>query len=220
MAKRRSKPKSDKSAGRQSRKGKAQDTADSTSAAADQNGASEANGGETTGGYFRRLFTEHPKWLTASTNADIVQRWLADNPGVTEMPKNIKNNLANVKSVLRSKLRKKPGRKPRAEQAESAGDQETRRSSGSQSLEMIEEQIDECLTLAKTLDRDGLEEVIRLLRRARNEVVWKMGQYRTASQPFDPGNDSGSDLRPKPERVQRLGRDVPQCMYTVVAPEA
>jgi hypothetical protein len=30
--------------------------------------------------------------------------------------------------------------------------------------------------LAKHLDREGLGEVIRLLRRARNEVVWKMGQ--------------------------------------------
>jgi hypothetical protein len=43
-------------------------------------------------------------------------------------------------------------------------------------LEVLEEQIDECLLAARTLDRQGLESVINLLRRARNEVVWKMGQ--------------------------------------------
>ena len=43
-------------------------------------------------------------------------------------------------------------------------------------FESLEEQIDECLTLAKNLDREGLSSVINLLRRARNEVVWKMGE--------------------------------------------
>ena len=178
MAKRRGKTKTDKSAGKQSRKGKAEDTTDSTSISAEQNGASEAKG-EPTGGYFRRLFTENPKWLTASSNADVIQRWLADNLDVTEMPKNIKNNMANVKSLLRRKLHKKPGRKPRAEQAESASGQATRRSPGSQSLEMIEEQIDECLTLAKTLDREGLGEVIRLLRRPGMKLFGSWGSKMT-----------------------------------------
>ena len=43
-------------------------------------------------------------------------------------------------------------------------------------LEMLEEQIDDCLTVAKNLDRTGLEEVIHHLRRARNKVVWKLGE--------------------------------------------
>ena len=41
-------------------------------------------------------------------------------------------------------------------------------------LEQLEENIDECLTFAKNLDRTGLESVIHNLRRARNEVVWKL----------------------------------------------
>ena len=48
--------------------------------------------------------------------------------------------------------------------------------SGVRGLESLEEQIDECLTLAKNLDREGLSSVINLLRRARNEVVWKIGE--------------------------------------------
>ena len=43
-----------------------------------------------------------------------------------------------------------------------------------QGLEALEEQIDECLTMARNLDREELESVIHLLRRARNEIVWKL----------------------------------------------
>jgi ABC-type phosphate transport system substrate-binding protein len=43
-------------------------------------------------------------------------------------------------------------------------------------LETPEERIDDCLTAARHLDKDGLEDVIRLLRKARNAVVWKIGQ--------------------------------------------
>jgi hypothetical protein len=47
---------------------------------------------------------------------------------------------------------------------------------GDGELQPLEEQIDDCLSLAKHLDREGLAHVIQLLRRARNEVVWKLGQ--------------------------------------------
>jgi hypothetical protein len=43
-------------------------------------------------------------------------------------------------------------------------------------LEVLEEQIDDCLSFAKRLDKDGLADVIGLLRRARNGVVWMAGQ--------------------------------------------
>jgi len=43
-------------------------------------------------------------------------------------------------------------------------------------LASLEENIDNCLDQARSLDRDGLEGIIKLLRRARNEVVWKLGE--------------------------------------------
>jgi len=43
-------------------------------------------------------------------------------------------------------------------------------------FEKLEEQIDDCLTAARSLDREVLHNVIGLLRKARNEVVWKLGQ--------------------------------------------
>jgi hypothetical protein len=41
---------------------------------------------------------------------------------------------------------------------------------------MLEDHIDECLMLAKRLDREGLDDVIKHLRRARNIVVVKLGE--------------------------------------------
>jgi hypothetical protein len=43
-------------------------------------------------------------------------------------------------------------------------------------LETLEEKIDDCLTMARALGGEGLDEVISHLRRARRLVVWQMGQ--------------------------------------------
>ena len=50
------------------------------------------------------------------------------------------------------------------------------RRSSQHELEILELQIDECLDLAKSLDREGLQDVILLLRRSRNEVIWKLAE--------------------------------------------
>jgi hypothetical protein len=47
---------------------------------------------------------------------------------------------------------------------------------GSSKLDQLELQIDDCLILARQMDQEGLHDVIGLLRKARNEVVWKIGQ--------------------------------------------
>lgn len=119
----------------------------------------------TVSGYFRQLFTDNPGLLSETTNAAILARYRADH-GVADdadLPDSIKNNLANMKSVMRKKLRQGGGRT------------KTSRVSAS-GLEQLEELIDECLTLARAADREGLREVIEKLRHARNEVVWKLGQ--------------------------------------------
>src|ERR1700747_2060583 len=77
-------------------------------------------GGETTAGYFRKVFQENPKLLTERSNKKLLQRWLADHPGETTVPKKVKANLANLKSVLRSKKRSKVA--ARAQQAQPAGE--------------------------------------------------------------------------------------------------
>jgi hypothetical protein len=138
-------------------------------------GRKASQGGETVAGYFRKIFNENPKLLKGRSNEELLKRWLADHPGLTEVPQTVKYNLANVKSVLRKKLRKRGGR-PKADQTGAVAAVVTVPKVAARGLEALEEQIDDCLSSAKRLDREGLADVIGLLRRARNVVVWKAGQ--------------------------------------------
>src|SRR6267378_557742 len=124
-------------------------------------------------GYFRRIYKENPKLLKVRSNEEVFRRWLADHPENTEVPDKIKNGLANLKSILRSKKKKKSKAKAEAKAAASNAP-----SNGvhplhisAAKLEGLEQQIDDCLALAKSLDREGLENVIHSLRRARNEII-------------------------------------------------
>jgi hypothetical protein len=138
-------------------------------------GGNASGGEETVSGYFRRIFEENPKLLQSRSNEDLLSRWLADHPGEKEVPLRVKQGLSNVKSVLRKRGRRR-GRRTAASQDHTGEAAATPPRRPSRGLEHLEEQIDECLTAAKLLDREGLDHVIRLLRQARNEVVWKLGQ--------------------------------------------
>ena len=130
-------------------------------------------------GYFKAIFKENPGLVKSTSNEDIFARWLKDHPGEKEVPDRVKGILFNVKSKLRTKLRAKRGR-PRKEtqptvEGQPAEIAPTRRLP-TRGLESLEERIDDCLTLARGLDREGLEAVIGLLRKARHGVVVKQGQ--------------------------------------------
>jgi hypothetical protein len=142
------------------------------------NGAAQS---ESTAAYFRRIFKENPSLLKERSNEMLLTRWLTDHGDHTEVPQTIKNNLSNLKSVLRSKKRKKVARRAAEEvQPYAAPNQPAmavaRKATGTTKLDELELQIDECLILAKHVDRQGLETVIHHLRLARNQVVWKIGQ--------------------------------------------
>jgi hypothetical protein len=130
------------------------------------------NGAENISGYFRAIFKENPTLLKSRSNDELLKRWMSDHPKEKEVPARVKQGLANVKSVLRSKRRGKK-RKADSEQGAVAVLEKPQRSPR---LETLEERIDDALTMARNLDREALESVIAALRRARNEVVWKMGQ--------------------------------------------
>jgi hypothetical protein len=131
---------------------------------------------ETPSGYFRRILNENRRLLSGRNNQVLLDRWLADHPGHNDIPKNVRAILSNVKSVMRSKRR---GRR-KAAGAEETGAPATATlglpKMKSHRLDRLEEQIDDVLALAKSMAGEGLENIIKLLRRARNEVVWKMGQ--------------------------------------------
>ena len=133
--------------------------------------------GETVSGYFRKVFAEDPGLLDSRSNDELLQRWLKDHPGETEVPKNVKVGLQNVKSVLRSKSRRR--RKAKAASATgttAAASLPPGAGVKRNKLEALEERIDDSLMFARGVDEEGLKDVISHLRRARNEVVWKMGQ--------------------------------------------
>lgn len=138
--------------------------------------ASEGRKG-TTAAYFRGIFRKQPGLLNERSNKVLLKRWLLDHPGETEVPKSVKANLANLKSVLRSKKRDKiAARKQAALPPEGKQTKVKKVPTGKQPLEQLEFQIDEAMILAKAIDRDTLESVINHLRSARNEVVWKLGK--------------------------------------------
>ena len=133
-------------------------------------------------GYFRTVFADRPDWLGEKSNDAILARYREDHgmaPGA-EIDKNIKANLANLKSVLRGK-RKLRKRRKQAESANgtTAAVSSVRLASSPRSLkelDQLEYYIDEALALAKHLDREGLDDIVRLLRAARNRVIIRIGQ--------------------------------------------
>jgi hypothetical protein len=129
---------------------------------------------DTISGYFRRLFEENPQWLNARSNQEVLDRWLKDNPAAKAITEQVRQNLSNIKSILRirKKLRKKESLPVEVAVVPRKGG---RRLEALEALEALEERIDGCMDLARDLDREGLAGVISLLRRARNEVVWRMG---------------------------------------------
>jgi hypothetical protein len=133
--------------------------------------------GGSVSGYFKAIFKENPSLLKSTSNEDIFARWLKDHPGEKEVPDRVKGILFNVKSKLRKQGAKK-GR-PRKEAQPTVDGQPAAapvRRPAARGLDSLEERIDDCLTLARSLDREGLEAVIHLLRRARNGVVVQQGR--------------------------------------------
>ena len=139
-----------------------------------------SSNGETTSGYFRRIFREDRTLLKQGTNAAVLERWLQDHPGHKAVPDNIKATLHNLKSVLRRKRKQRRAEKAQAPPAAvvsvalaAPGPAAARRAGAA--LGRLEEEIDACLGVAREMDHEGLAEVIDRLRAARNAVVRMAG---------------------------------------------
>jgi hypothetical protein len=129
--------------------------------------------------WFRQVFTEQPKLLKIRSNDQVLKMWAAAHPEFKTIPDNVKTGLANVKSVMRSKSRKR-GRPSKSDVAAALAAapklsvMETE-NAAEKGLEKLEIRIDECIADARNLQVKGLDDIINALRRARREVVWKLG---------------------------------------------
>ncbi len=106
----------------------------------------------------------------------MLNRWLADHPGLTEVPRSVKVGLQNIKSVLRSKKRGRQRQAALTAAAPSAPAEVQKPKTKPNALELLEGQIDDCIHAATRLEREALQEVVAFLRRARNAVVWQLGE--------------------------------------------
>jgi len=133
--------------------------------------------GESRSSIFTRYFTKQPDLLRVSGFDAIADLYKSEFSGrdFTDKDRQI---AANIKSKLRRKY--KIGRRRRRGRPAGATAGATvaapRAARANSSLAMLEDHIDESLMLAKRLDREGLDDVIKHLRRARNLVVVKMGE--------------------------------------------
>jgi hypothetical protein len=129
--------------------------------------------------YFRAIFKANPKLLKGRSNKVVLEQWLSDHPGHKEVPPNVKSGLANLKSNMRKSVRKR--RVKKSEEAAAATGtapapvKMLSKTKADTRLEHLEVLIDESMSVARTLDREGLADIIGLLRKARNGVVWKLG---------------------------------------------
>jgi hypothetical protein len=132
--------------------------------------------GESRSKIFTRYFTKRPDLLRESSFDVIAEMYKAEFPD-RDFSDRDRQIAANIKSKLRRKFkirrRKRRGRPAAAAAGENAAPRAMR---GHTSLSILEDHIDECLMLAKRLDRDGLDDVIKHLRRARNLVIVKSGE--------------------------------------------
>jgi hypothetical protein len=128
-------------------------------------------------GYFRVILQENPKLLKKRSNDQLYERWLQDHPGEKEVPVNVRQSLANLKSILRHrrKVRRRLKESGPASPANGAHQPTVSFKVSDRGLLQLEGQIDEALAFARHLDAAGLREIIRLLRTARNKVIVRMG---------------------------------------------
>lgn len=137
--------------------------------------AKKQEGGESIQGYFRQILNENPKLLKQRSNEELYRRWLADHPDEKEVPERVKQGLANLKSLLRKRSRRmKRVRSQNGHEASATLVVTKAPPRPSANLFKLEAQIDEALLTARSMDPSGLDDVIKLLRSARNKVIVRL----------------------------------------------
>ncbi len=149
-------------------------TEDSASEQNSTESAANSDKGMSTSEYFREILKANPALLNERSNEPVYEIWLKDHPGYEKVPKKEMQILSNVKSNM--KKERKAGRRgrPRKVKVQASSSEAPRPAqTSSRNLETIEMMLDDCIMLAGK-DQE-MERVTEQLRRARREVILKMG---------------------------------------------
>ncbi len=121
-------------------------------------------------GIFKQYFAEHPEWLQIRGNDAVMAQFTKDHPKI-EVDQRVKQAMFNAKNHARKGKTEKAGRKRRVAEVTAAmnGSQ-----SGGRALQLLENNVDECLAMARAMRDDSLREVVGHLHRARNMLVMKI----------------------------------------------
>lgn len=126
--------------------------------------------GPSLAGTVKQYLNDHPEWLASADTSELVAQFQKDHPG-TPVDKRLMQSIYNVKSTMRkgeTGFAKRQQSKANARQvvasAQLAG-------TPRRPLSMLEEQIDDCMILAKQIGKDQMHNVLGNLHRARNAVV-------------------------------------------------
>jgi hypothetical protein len=119
---------------------------------------------------FTQYFLDHPDWLSSGKNEIVVSQFSRDHPGI-EVDKKVKQAMYNVKSRINKgevgRQRRKMTKLAARQLVAAAG----KNAKPLAPLNLLEEQIDDCMILAKQIGREQMHGVLHALRIARNAVV-------------------------------------------------
>jgi hypothetical protein len=134
--------------------------------------------GESKSQIFRRYFDQRPDLLRVPSFDEVIAMYQKEFPD-RDFSDSDRQIAANIKSKLRKEKKIGRRRRRRRHAAAAVGVEAhaaPRAARSNSALAALEDQIDDCLMTAKRLDREGLEDVIKHLRRARNLVVVRTGE--------------------------------------------
>ena len=119
---------------------------------------------------FKEYYAEHPEWLEGDGNAKAIAQFEQDHPG-RKANAQVRQAMYNVKSALKKGEAGAPKRGQKKAAAREMATAAHRTGRPGQPLAVLEEQIDECMILAKQIGRERMQNVLANLHEARNEVV-------------------------------------------------
>jgi len=121
-------------------------------------------------GIFKQYFSDHPEWLRTRSNDDVMAQFSKDHPKIAA-DKRAKQAMFNAKNHMKKGKKGRLGRRQKVAEI-TAAMKEPQASNGA--LQILENHVDDCLAMARTIGHEAIRDIINHLHRARNMLVLKI----------------------------------------------